>query len=389
MRTYYFSLSLLPCLILTLCLVACSDDDAPPAAAEADSPPAAEADAPAAAQETTVVEGKSPATNPWPEDISALFSTYDSQCSAEDDPSLDCEWLRGLVVADVVQALEEIQLSRDQRGAEEALAALDIVDEPEIVVAAGRVLGYFPDTPGIVDKAMPLLLESPYLAVEQAAAQLLSQTQDPAIAGMGSQWSSNHGVLYTDDPYELIPDIPGHYYAMGFPGYPDAAWYSPADSDRSVGWWVQGSPAEVSTWFAEKLGVEVMGYSQWVERSSAEMMTRYQSLMNQAGGGETQQLMEQYVQTQDPALMERIQKLQAEMETVSQKLQEDSDKALNNLLLPPGGVAPEDVYYIVAEEKDGHISRAILVYRHVGSERTVMQMAWDLRDYPPAWPAQN
>ena len=380
MQRSYFFLSLLPGLIFTLFLAACSDDEVPPPA---------EVDAPAAAQEAAAIEGQRPTSNPWPEDKTGLISEYDEQCPEEEDPSLECEWLRGLVVADVVQALEEIEDSRDQRGVEEALAALDLEDEPEILVAACRILGRFPDTPGIAEKVTPLLLYSPYLQVQQFAANLLSRNPDPVAAAMGSQWSSNHGVLYTDEPYTELPGIPAHYSDMDFPEYPDAERYTPADSDRSVGWRVAATPTEVSAWLAEDLDVEALSYDQWVQRSSAEIMAGYQSMMEQPQATQLQQLTTEYMQNQDPALLEKIQQLQAEMEVVSRKLQEDTDKALTNVLTPPGGAAPEDVYYLIAEEKDGHVARAILVYRHTGAERTVMQMAWNLGDYPAAWPAAN
>jgi len=380
MQRSYFFLSLLPGLIFTLFLAACSDDEVPPPA---------EVDAPAAAQEAAAIEGQRPTSNPWPEDKTGPISEYDEQCPEEEDPSLECEWLRGLVVADVVQALEEIEDSRDQRGVEEALAALDLEDEPEILVAAGRILGRFPDTPGIAEKVTPLLLYSPYLQVQQFAANLLSRNPDPVAAAMGSQWSSNHGALYTDEPYTELPGIPAHYSDMDFPEYPDAERYTPADSDRSVGWRVAATPTEVSAWLAEDLDVEAMSYEQWVQRSSAEIMAGYQSMMDQPQATQLQQLTTEYMQNQDPALLEKIQQLQAEMEVVSRKLQEDTDKALTNVLTPPGGAAPEDVYYLIAEEKDGHVARAILVYRHTGAERTVMQMAWNLGDYPAAWPAAN
>jgi len=380
MQRSHLFLSLLPGLIFILFLGACSNDEAPPAAAS---------DAPAAAQEATAIEGQPPVSNPWPENKTALISEYDEQCPEEEDPSLECEWLRGLVVADVVQALEEIEDSRDQRGVEEALAALDLEDEPEILVAACRILGRFPDTPGIAEKVTPLLLYSPYLEVQQFAANLLSRNPDQALAEMGSQWSKNHGALYTDEPYAELPGIPAQYFDMDFPEYPNAERYTPADSDRSVGWWVAGSPAEVSAGLAAELGGEVVSYEQWVQRLSAEQMTAYQAILDQPQAAEMQQLTTEYMQNQDPALLEKIQQLQTEMETVSQKLQEDSDKALNNVLLPPGGVAPEEVYYLIAEQKDGHVSRAILVYRHAGAVHTVMQMAWNLGDYPSAWPETN
>jgi hypothetical protein len=55
---------------------------------------------------------------------------------------------------------------------------------------------------------------------------------------------------------------------------------------------------------------------------------------------------------------------------------------------PPGSAEPDQVHYLIAQEKAGHVSRLILVYRQKVPERTVIQMAWDLRDYPPAWPAE-
>jgi hypothetical protein len=366
-------------LLVTLVATACSDDE-----------PGSSAESEVQVENNSGALGSLAQQDP---DAEAPYSgpavdlpmVYRQECTAGQGSALDCEIMRSLLVVDVAMALEDIVRSRDQRGTAEALSALDLVDEPEILIAACRVLGYFPETPGIAEKVTPLLLDSPYLAVEQAAARLLSSIPDQAIAGMGSQWSSNHGLLYTDEPYALAPDFPEHYFDMGFPEYPDAEWFSPADSDRSVGWWVAGSPAEVSTWLAGDLDVEALSYEQWMQRASAETMLAYQSMMEAPQAVEMQQLTEKYMQTEDLALLEKIQQLQAEMEVVSRKLQEDTDKALNNVLSPPGGVAPEDVHYIVAEEKDGHVSRAILVYRHTGAERTVMQMAWDLRDYPPAW----
>jgi hypothetical protein len=319
----------------------------------------------------------------------AVADAYRRDCPAVEEPSEQCIVLRSLVVTYVTLALEKVERSRDQRGTAEALKALQLTDEPEILIAAMRVLGRFPDTPGIAEKTLPLLLDSPYLAVVQIAAQLLSQNPDPGVASMAQQWSSNHGALWTDNPYALEPDFPEHYFDMGFPEYPEAEWFGPADSDRSVGWWVAGTPAEVSAWLADELDVAAMSYDQWSQRSSEEMMKAYQTVMDPAYTAELQKLMEQYMKTQDPAIMEEMEKKQQEMDAVSKKIESDAAKTLVNVLSPPGGVAMEDLSYFVAAEKDGHVSRAIMVYRYAGSEQTVMQMAWDLRDYPPAWPETN
>ena len=90
----------------------------------------------------------------------ALAETFKNQCGS-DASSEDCQILRSLLVVEVTAALQDIERARDNRGSVEALVALDLTDEPEILVAACRVLGQFPDTPGITEKALPLVLGSP------------------------------------------------------------------------------------------------------------------------------------------------------------------------------------------------------------------------------------
>jgi hypothetical protein len=66
----------------------------------------------------------------------------------------------------------------------------------------------------------------------------------------------------------------------------------------------------------------------------------------------------------------------------------DADKmTVTQVATPPGSVDIDQVHYLIAQEKEGHIARLIMVYRQNVPGRTVMQMAWDLQDYPPAWPA--
>jgi hypothetical protein len=310
---------------------------------------------------------------------------YDEQCPAdEDEPSLECEWLRGLVVADVVDALEDISESRDRRGVEEALAALDVEDEPEIQIAACRVLGGFPDAPGIAEKVTPLLLDSPYLEVQRMAAEVLGRNPDSDLAAMANQWSDNHGALTSDDPYDELPGIPSAYATMGFPQYPGAERFSPADSDRSVGWWSADAPSLVAARLGELLGLEALDYQQWIERSQQQMVNAFQSI-DQSKLDEVQALIEEFSKSQDPKLLERVESLQAEIYAPMQQLDDGAEMTVAQVATPPGAAEPDQVRYLVAEEKAGHVSRVILVYRQKVPDRTVMQMAWDLRDYPRAW----
>lgn len=365
-----------PWLAVALLVVGCSNDDAPSNTKTA-SPPAAESAGPELVQAGMQTQGSG--FDP--------VRAYDAQCPAgEEEPSLECEWLRGLVVADVVEALGTILDSRDQRGVEEALAALDLDDEPEVLIAACRVLGRFPDTPGIAEKVTPLLLDSPYLEVRRVAAEVLSRNPDRGLAAMAEQWTGNHEGLSSEDPYDELPGIPSHYAAMEFPDYPGAERFTPADSDRSVGWWSADSPSVVAARLGEMLGVKAMDYQQWLERSQQQMMNAYQSI-DQAKVDEVQKLTEEFLKTQDQKLLERIENLQKEIYAPMQQLGDADKMTVTQVATPPGSVDIDQIHYLIAQEKEGHVSRLIMVYRQNVPERTVIQMAWDLRDYPPAWTA--
>jgi hypothetical protein len=356
-----------------LFVAACSNDDAqtpedkaaqssPDAAAPASAPPA-----------ITAVSDFDPARE------------YDTQCPTDDDEeSLECHWLHALVVADVVEALEGIDHSRDKRGVEEALAALDLEDEPEILIAASRILGRFPDTPGIAEKITPLFLESPYLKVRELAAEVLIRNPDQNLSDIADEWFRNRPNLDVDDPYEGLPDVPAQYAAMGFPEYPGAQRYMPADADRALGWWTSEPAKEVADRLAAQLGVETMDYLQWTERTQQEVMQAYASI-DQSKLDEIQKLADEFARTQDMKLIERVEKLQVEMNAPMQKAQDDLQYTMNEVAIPTGAYQPDQVYYLIAEERAGHVARLIMIYRQPGIDRTIMQMAWDLRDYQPAW----
>jgi len=171
---------------------------------------------------------------------------------------------------------------------------------------------------------------------------------------------------------------------MGFPVIPDGQRFTPADSDRSVGWWTSDSPAAVSARMRDAVGTDPLDTLQWNERAQMEMMNVVASI-DQSKVDEVEQLSEQYAKNLDPAVLARIQKLQEEIYAPMQSFGDDADKAVANVLYPGSASDGEGVYYFVAEERAGRPSRMILIYPQSGLNRTVVQMAWDLRDYPPAW----
>ena len=313
---------------------------------------------------------------------------YLELCAGTDVNVEQCEVLRGLVVVETVLALREIAASRDQRGTAEALESLDIVDEPEILIAALQVLGRFPDTPGIAERTWPLLLESPYLEVQQMAARVLEANPEPTLAALGAYWSANHGTLYAENEYQEYPDFPTHYASMGFPDYPDAEWFSPADSDRSVGWWTTDDVPTVTAWLTGKLGAEDLSFQGWAERLSQESMSVFQSI-DPAKQDEMERLTQKWVDTQDFAVLEELTKLQQELYAPVEAAGEMADLGVGALGPPNTTEALAQANFFIAEERGGRISRLIITYPLPSLGHTVIQHAWSLADYPGAWPPET
>ncbi|RPH95238.1 MAG: hypothetical protein EHM68_12950 [Lysobacterales bacterium] len=364
-------------------VAACSDDSVEPPAEGGESTEAVVTEREVESQQRPARKGDFVLTDNIPL-TTGLAAAYEEACIDEDADDFACSVFRSLVVVELVMALEEMERARDQRGADGALAALDITNEPEVLVAAMRVLGQFPDTPGIAEKVWPLLLESPYLQVQEMAARLLASNPDPTLAGVGSYWSLNHTTLYAENAYQEYPDFAPHYADMGFPDYPDAEWFSPADSDRSIGWSTGDDFATVSAWLTEELETESMDFRAWAERLSQESTAMFQ--VDPDKQAEVQRLIEEWTKTQDMAVLEQMQKLQEEMSAPALAAGEIADKGVGNFGPPNDTEAFEQIRYFIAEERAGHVARLVIAYPLTSLNRTVIQHSWNLTDYPGAWP---
>lgn len=314
-----------------------------------------------------------------------LPGMYRERCIDDEGDELECGFLRRLLVVEVTMALEEIARSRDQRGADEALNALAADEEPAILIAALRVLGQFPDTPGIADKALPLMLDSPWLMVQQLAASLLASNPDAELASVGAFWDGNHSTLYAENDFTEYPDFALHYRDMDFPEYPDAEWFSPADSDRSVGWWTADGIDTVKAWLAKELGTEGLEYRTWAERLTQESMAAFNAI-DPVKQAEMERLTEEWVRTQNMAVLEKLTKLQEELYAPVEAAGEVAEQGVSGLGPPSTAEAQEQVRFFVAEERGGHVARLVIAYPLASLGRTVIQHAWSLADYPSAWP---
>lgn len=340
--------------------------------------------APAGAQAATPGQGRGDV--PGTAGAIELAGDYRRQCGGKEELSQDCETLRSLLVAEVLTALRVTERSRDQRGTKEALTALDLADEPEIVIAACRILGQFPETPGISSKILPHVLESRYVEVQRMAARLLAANPDPGLAEVGRLWIQNHGSLTAPvafSAYDEYPDFPAHYPGIGFPKYPGAEWFSPADSDRSIGWSTADDVAAVSRWFGEALHVEGQAAEQWMQTRSEQAALALKSI-DQSKITRIQQLMEKAVKG-DQAATAEIEKLTKEMDAASQNATGAMEQGVDKVALPPPSSA-RDARWFVAQKKDGRVSRLVLVYPMPSLKRTVIQLIWDRAEYASAWP---
>jgi hypothetical protein len=312
-------------------------------------------------------------------EVNTLAADYKRQCAGQQPRSQECEILRSLLVVETAAALERLVASKDQRGVEKALIALDFPDEPEIFAAACGILGRAPATPGIVEKVLPQLLGNRYIEVQRMAATLLAATSDPA-AEIGRLWLRNHGDLQTLSPYDEYPDFPAEHAGLGFPKYAGAEWFAPADSDRSVGFWTKDDVATVTQWFAQALHAEAMDVIKWNQFTTAETMAvmksnealvaRYQEAAGKAFKG-------------DKAAAAQVEAMQKDLEKMTAALEESSKKGLAQVL--PADSAMAEARWIVPKRKDGRASTLVLVYPIPGMQRTVIQLAWHLADYPDAW----
>ena len=310
-------------------------------------------------------------------------AAYDQQCKADDEePSLECGWLKGMVVAEVLEALEQTERSRDQRGASEAMEALDLDDEPEIQVAACRVLALFPYDTAATPKLTHMMF-SPYTQVQSMAAVLLTRDPDQKMGGLGYQYNERHRSNPSSSPYEE-KQFPPSYAKLGFPEYPGAVHFPPGDSDRSIGWATTDSASDAESKLSQMLNVKSIGYQEWNDRSQ-QVYAKGAPSIDPSAMEEIQKLSEEYAKTQDPKIIQKMEELQKKMSEPAEKAGKIMENLVNNVSNPRLGLDANTMRYFIAEEKEGRISKLIAVYPDPAIQQTVIEMMWDLNDYEPAW----
>jgi len=100
-----------------------------------------------------------------------------------------------------------------------------------------------------------------------------------------------------------------------------------------------------------------------------------------------QQLMERAVKG-DQAAVAEAQKLSEEFDKQGKAWERSFENSVDKLVLTQSLGLP-DAQFIVAQRKDGRVSRLVFVYPLPAIKQTVIQLVWDLTDYPSAWGKQQ
>lgn len=306
---------------------------------------------------------------------------FDALCAPKKDP-FDCAVARGVVRAHLVHALETLGQTRDQREVPIALSALDLVDEPTVLVAACRVLGAFPDEPGVGAKVLPLLF-SEYPAVQLVAADVLVAGKDAARARVGSQWQKGTHDAALERPHHRAPERPDPV-GLGFASYPGAKPFTPGDSMQSIASMTPDPVDKVVGWYAKTLHAKPLDGPAWRERAQrlqSEADAPGPDLSNDPDAVALKKLSEQFERTHDPKLLAKIQALGAKLQEKAMAGVGDHKTAgVLSVETPPGddeGSPVRTARFLPLEDAKHRIERLVVVYRESAVNATVVQMIWD------------
>jgi hypothetical protein len=121
-----------------------------------------------------------------------------------------------------------------------------------------------------------------------------------------------------------------------------------------------------------------MDLTQWQRFQADQLMQQ----VDQTRIARMQQLMEKAFKG-DKAAMAEYEKLAKEMDASNAR--DDADKAPYDIATPPDSLAT-NARWIVAKKNGARASAVVVVFPLPGLKRTAIQFAWDLKDYPSAWP---
>jgi len=301
-------------------------------------------------------------------------------CDSAPDPA-ECFLQRAAVIEDLLGDLYELEAARDQRSVPAALDAV-ATGELDVQVVAFRVLAPFAGTPGVGAKVLPwLLADDPRR--EEGAAAVLGQTGDPGFRRLAAQFAQGH------EGENKAPDLAGWWRdpsRHGLRAYPNATRFPPGDSARSIGLLTDDPVDRVLAHYQEKSSpppFDAQAYQQRaqaaLEAQSKKIQEALQSSQIVERQKQIQALMEEYQKTQDPKILEKVEKLGQTAMPEPEKV----DPGALALPLPTidGGAPMSQARFLVIEERAGVPARAVVAYPEPAVGKTVVILGFDPKVY--------
>ena len=267
----------------------------------------------------------------------------------------------------VVELLAELEQARDQRSIPVAAAGLDSHD-PVIVTASLRLIGPFAGQDASVADKAALFMTSPYVATHQLAAAVLDRS--PKHGSLAQQYRAGHSGSDLDvHPWTKNPPL--ELARVGFAGpYPNAAPYAPGDSSISAGFATTDAPDAVLAHYRHALQRDSVPFADLEAQLAQRTQQGYEEF-----GKQLQALQAEYMKTQDPKVLEKMQAL-------GKSMNEGAQSALAAAPFPQGP-ARAAARVFVAEQAGTAPVRVVVVYPEPLVSRTIVMYAWSAPKYPP------
>jgi len=293
-----------------------------------------------------------------------VIAQYRAECTSG-GASANCAVLRAGVVAQTIQAIQDLADLHDSEAQQQALAAL-AVDEPQLQLFAAQLLRSTANR-DTAAAALPLLL-GPHPALQHAAAEMMANGDTPQRE-IAERWKQGHPKT-TRNPHDVMPAIPA--VAAKFTAYPNAERYAPGDGPQSIGWRTPDALDKVVAVYA-KTGKPIDAKA-WKSAPASPM---------EADMKELQALALEFQKTHDMKLMQRIQELTQKVQTgvKTQAATGGNSTTVSARKLPQGEAGKTFVGFVVEGDVSNPI-RAVAIYREESIKMTVIEMVWDGSKYP-------
>lgn len=302
--------------------------------------------------------------------------------------SMACGVARGHVISEIHEAFDTVTQVYDPRVIDQALHALDSAStalQVDAVRYLGRVAIQDPDRHvETLIRLVKLIAGTRSLQVGHEAARALVGSP---LRDLGQRWLDHHKDFPHDELaaayYQPVPTP--DLAKLGFTTYANAIPYSPADTDRSLGYATHDPVDKVAAFFAKQAGTPAIDPGGWQQF----MMTAFQHEMdpraNQPSAAdlaEIQRLNKEYQRTKDPALLQKVGAIMSAPRPLGPLGSRKPNGMVTGAYLRYAG----DGRAFVIKKLPDHIALMAFVYPEPAFKVTVIEYAWSLVEADPLAP---